>query len=105
MGTYFALWFLFFSPFTFMNPYKILGIVFLFTALMPVAFILFYNIKDIYLNDRKSRGIPILFTAFAYAACYILLKNIFGNVLALTPYILSLAIGLFLIWIINFGYK
>lgn len=82
-------------------PLFLLSLVF--TIALPIAFI-YFTTDDIYLNDRKKRPIPLLATAALYFAFY-WVSGFFDIPYFLNLYLLSLSIGLFFLFLINFKFK
>lgn len=74
-----------------------------FTILLPVAFI-YFTTDDIYLNDRKKRALPLFVTASLYFTFY-WVSGFFSIPYLLKLYLLSLSIGLFFLFLINFKFK
>lgn len=92
----------------FENFFEALAKVFALTFLVPFLLtrVLY---KDIFLNKKSTRNIPLLFTAFFYALTTFLLQDHINGLswyqylLSMMP--LSISIGLIIIFFINLKYK
>jgi len=83
--------------------FQIIGIVFLVTVLIPVSFT-WYTQKDLFLQNRRQRLLPLFFGSFCYLAAAWFLRN-YGLPGFIFPFLIAIAVSSILLALISIKWK